>query len=222
MFLGIGVLRAALAEAVVDPPVAPPPNDADLPRFAVLVPLFREAEVVGDLVAALLRLDYPVDRLDLRLVVEADDLATRAAADAAVAGTPVEVLAVPAAEPRTKPKALNFALACVDAPFVSVFDAEDRPDPDQLRKAAAAFHAGGPDLAVVQAALEIDHADGARPWSVRQFEIEYAVLFHGLLPWLARQGLFLPLGGTSNHFRASHPLLPQENESDFSCVFSTG
>ena len=203
LFLGIGVLRAHLAEAIVDPPVAPPLATADLPRFAVLVPLFRESDVVGDLVAALLRLDYPVDRLDLRLVVEADDAATTIAAERAVAGTPVEILVVPPAEPRTKPKALDFALACVDAPFVTVFDAEDRPDPDQLRKAAAAFRAGGDDLAVVQAALEIDHADGDRPWLVRQFEIEYAMLFHGLLPWLARHRFFLPLGGTSNHFRRS-------------------
>jgi glycosyltransferase involved in cell wall biosynthesis len=203
LFLGIGVLRAHLAEAIVDPPDAPPVATADLPRFAVLVPLFREADVVGDLVAALLRLDYPADRLDLRLVVEGDDAETRIAAEVAVAGTPVEVLVVPPAAPRTKPKALDLALACVDAPFVTVFDAEDRPDPDQLRKAAAAFRVGGADLAVVQAALEIDHADGDRPWLVRQFEIEYAMLFHGLLPWLARHRFFLPLGGTSNHFRRS-------------------
>ena len=203
LFLGIGVLRAHLAEAIVEPPAPPAVPTADLPRFAVLVPLFREADVVGDLVAALLRLDYPADRLDLRLVVEGDDDETRIAAEREVAGTPVEILVVPPAEPRTKPKALDFALACVDAPFVTVFDAEDRPDPDQLRKAAAAFRAGGEDLAVVQAALEIDHADGDRPWLVRQFEIEYAMLFHGLLPWLAHHRFFLPLGGTSNHFRRS-------------------
>ncbi len=161
VFLGIGILRALLAEAMIAPPAPTPLADADLPRFAVLVPLHREAAVVGDLVAALLCLDYPDDRLDLRLVVEADDEATRRAAEGAVAGTGVEILVVPPAVPRTKPKALNFALACVDAPFVTVFDAEDRPDPDQLRKAAAAFHAGGDDLAVVQAALEIDHADSA-------------------------------------------------------------
>lgn len=201
LFLGIGTLRAVIAEA--DPPaVEPPPlGEADLPRFAVLVPLHDEAEVVDDLVAALTRLDYPADRLDLRLVIEADDGATLGAAEAAVEGTAIEILAVPPAAPRTKPKALNFALQCVDAPFVTIYDAEDRPDPDQLRRAAAAFAAAGPELAVVQAALEIDHAAEARPWLVSQFEIEYAMLFHGLLPWLARRRLFLPLGGTSNHFR---------------------
>ncbi len=201
LFLGLGLLRAHIADAVPEIEHHPPVAEAELPRFAVLVPLHREAAVVDDLVAALARLDYPADRLDLRLVVEADDAETRAAVARAVAGTPIEMIDVPVVLPRTKPKALNFALATVDAPFVSVFDAEDRPDPDQLRRAAAAFRAGGDDLAVVQAALEIDHADVARPWLVRQFEIEYAMLFHGLLPWLARHRLFLPLGGTSNHFR---------------------
>ncbi len=200
VFLLIGLFRLLVAETG-QPPPPPPLADADLPRFAVLVPIHREEAVVADLVAALSRLDYPADRLDLRLVVEADDLATRAAAERAVAGTAVDMVIVPPSLPRTKPKALDFALATVDADFVTVYDAEDRPDPDQLRRAAGAFALGSDDLAVVQAALEIDHAADARPWLVRQFEIEYAMLFHGLLPWLAERRLFLPLGGTSNHFR---------------------
>ncbi|TBW39297.1 glycosyltransferase [Siculibacillus lacustris] len=201
LFLLLGFARAAIADSV--PLVVPPPAlaDAELPHFAVLVPIHDEAPVVADLVAALGRLDYPADRLAVRLVVEADDAATLAAAEAAVADTAIETIRVPPSQPRTKPKALDFALATVDADLVCVYDAEDRPDPDQLRRAAAAFSAGPPDLAVVQAALEIDHVEADRTWLVRQFEIEYAMLFHGLLPWLAANDLFLPLGGTSNHFR---------------------
>lgn len=201
LFLAIGVLRAHVADVVAAPPPPTPIADADLPSFAVLVPLHHEAKVVPRLVEALLRLDYPADRLDRRLVVEADDLDTRAAVETAIRETPIDVVLVPPSRPRTKPKALNFALATVDAAIVTVYDAEDRPDPDQLRLAAAAFAAGPPDLAVVQAALEIDHTEADRSWLVRQFEIEYAMLFHGLLPWLAARDLFLPLGGTSNHFR---------------------
>lgn len=201
VFLAIGLLRILVAE--IRPPRPPPViAEAALPRYAVLVPVYREAEVVEDLVAALLRLDYPRDRLAIRLVVEADDLDTRRVAERAVAcDAAVDVVVVPPSRPRTKPKALNFALATVDAALVTIYDAEDRPDPDQLRRAVAAFAAGPPDLAVVQAALEIDHAPSDRSWLVRQFEIEYAMLFHGLLPWLAERRLFLPLGGTSNHFR---------------------
>lgn len=199
-FLAIGLFRLLVAD--VRPPARRPGADgAELPRYAVLVPVFREVEVIDDLVAALLALDYPPDRLEIRLIVEADDGPTRDAARAAVRGTHLDVVEVPPSWPRTKPKALNFALATVDAELVTVYDAEDRPDRDQLRAAAAAFAVAPPELAVVQAALTIDHADHERPWLVRQFEIEYAMLFGGLLPWLAERRLFLPLGGTSNHFR---------------------
>ena len=208
-FLLIGLFRAWMADEDVDDEPSPPLPDEALPTVAVLVPLHREAEVVADLVAALLTLDYPAERLDIRLVIEADDETTLAAAHRAVraaersapSAPPIDVLAVRPSLPRTKPKALNVALATVDAEIVTVFDAEDRPAPDQLRRAAAAFAAGPSDLAVVQAALEIDHDERDRSWWVRQFEIEYAVLFHGLLPWLSRRRLFFPLGGTSNHFR---------------------
>jgi hypothetical protein len=203
LFFAIGFARAVVADDVPQPIRPPPVADDDLPSFAVLVAVHREAAVIGDLVAALGRIDYPADRLALRLVVEADDAETVAAAEAAIVGTAIETVMVPPSEPRTKPKALNFALRTVDAEFVSVFDAEDRPAPDQLRRAAAAFRHGPSDLAVVQAALEIDHVDADRPWLVRQFEMEYAMLFHGLLPWLAIRSPFLPLGGTSNHFRRS-------------------
>ncbi|NLH82783.1 MAG: glycosyltransferase [Phyllobacteriaceae bacterium] len=200
-FLTIGLFRLLVADLV--PPRPPAPIDEEeLPRYAVLVPVYREARVVGDLVAALARLDYPRDRLEVRLIVEADDLDTRHAAIEAVGGDPAfDVVVVPPSRPRTKPKALDFALATIDAELVTVYDAEDRPEPDQLRRAAAVFAAGPPELAVVQAALEIDHTERARPWLVRQFEIEYAMNFDGLLPWLAARRLFLPLGGTSNHFR---------------------
>lgn len=199
-FLMIGLFRLFVADAR-PPPRAALVADADLPRYGVLVAVYREVAVIEALVEALCALDYPADRLDIRIVVEADDTPTRLAAEAATRGTVVDVVAVPPSKPRTKPKALNFALATVDAEIVTVFDAEDRPDPDQLRLAVAAFRAGPPELAVVQAVLVIDHADHARPWLVRQFEIEYATLFRGLLPWLAERRLFLPLGGTSNHFR---------------------
>ena len=200
IFLVIGLLRMLVAEGAMPPP-PPPVPDAALPRYGVLVPIYREAAVVPDLVAALRALDYPADRLEVRLIVEEDDAETRCAVETALAETSFDMVVVPPSRPRTKPKALNFALATVAADFVTIYDAEDRPDPDQLRRAAAVFAAAPPDLAVVQAALAIDHDEGDRSWLVRQFEIEYAVLFRAILPWLAERRLLLPLGGTSNHFR---------------------
>ena len=102
----------------------------------------------------------------------------------------------PSSQPRTKPKALTYALNFARGDYVVVFDAEDRPEPDQLRKAAAAFREQ-PGLGCVQARLTPDNRDS---WFARMFTLEYAANFDVLLPALASWRVPLPLGGTSNHF----------------------
>jgi cellulose synthase/poly-beta-1,6-N-acetylglucosamine synthase-like glycosyltransferase len=111
----------------------------------------------------------------------------------------IDVVIIPASAPRTKPKALNAGLARARGEFVVVYDAEDRPHPQQLRAALAAFEDGGERLACVQAPLSIDNAEVT--WIARQFAAEYAIQFREMLPLLAHLDLPLPLGGTSNHFR---------------------
>ncbi len=112
-----------------------------------------------------------------------------------------DVIVLPDGHPRTKPRALNAALEAARGDLVVVYDAEDRPDPGQLRAAAARFARAPADLACLQARLTIDHAD--ETWITRLFALDYAALFHGVKPGLAALGLPVPLGGTSNHFRAS-------------------
>jgi cellulose synthase/poly-beta-1,6-N-acetylglucosamine synthase-like glycosyltransferase len=171
------------------------------PTYTILCPLYREAWVTRDLVAALNALDYPSEALDIKLLVEGDDEETLKAALLAASGARhIEVVVIPPANPRTKPKALNAGLARARGEFVTVYDAEDRPHPQQLRAALAAFEEGGERLACVQAPLAIDNADVN--WIARQFAAEYAIQFREMLPWLARLNLPLPLGGSSNHFRA--------------------
>lgn len=129
------------------------------PTYTILCPLYREANVVADLVAALERIDYPRDALDIKLIAEGDDVDTIAAA-IAVSGAPhIEVVIVPPAAPRTKPKALNAALAYARGEYVVIYDAEDRPHPQQLRAALAAFEDAPANLACVQAPLDIDNAN---------------------------------------------------------------
>lgn len=198
-FLGMGALRlgAAFVPQARGPRAAPVP-DAELPDYTILVPLYREARVAGDLVRALGRLDYPAAKLDIRLLLEEDDLATRMAVGMLDLGPPFQVVLVPPAWPRTKPKALNVGLVGARDGLLVVYDAEDRPEPDQLRRAAAAFRAS-PETACLQAALAIDNAEPR--WIARLFALEYAANFDVLLPALARLRLPLPLGGSSNHFR---------------------
>lgn len=132
-------------------------EEAGLPAISILVPLYREAHMVGQVVDALRALDYPARALDIKLVLEADDTATIAAVEALALDARFDIIRVPASQPRTKPKALNVALAFARGKIVSVFDAEDRPDPQQLRHVAAVFASGGRRLAAVQARLLPDN-----------------------------------------------------------------
>ncbi len=172
--------------------------DDELPVYTVISALYKEAASVDGLLSAIERLDYPAEKLDVIIAVEADDSKTRAAIAARKGRFPITVVPVAAAGPRTKPKALNFALPFARGTFTVVYDAEDRPQPDQLRRAVNAFRAGDERLACVQARLCIDNT--ADSWLTRMFTAEYAGQFDVFLPGLAALGLPLPLGGSSNHF----------------------
>ncbi len=183
------------------PGAVPPEREAEhgpLPVYTILVPLYREARMAPQIVAALGALDYPARLLDVKLVIEADDAETLAAVRAC-APAHFEIVETPAGGPRTKPKAMSFALAFARGTLLTIYDAEDRPHPMQLRAAAAAFASGGEDLVCVQAPLRFYNA--RENFLTRCFALEYAIHFHLALPALLRLGAPIPLGGTSNHFR---------------------
>ena len=199
LLVGPAVIRlAAIATPLPPEPVLRRPPDEELPVYSILIPLRSEAAMVPQLFEAMWALDYPPARLDVKFVVEADSLETLAAVRGRLGDPRVSLLPVPDAPPRTKPKALDFALPLCAGDFVVVYDAEDIPDPDQLWKAAVRFR-DTPDLVCLQARLVIDNAD--RSWIAALFAGEYSALFMVLLPALARWRLPMPLGGTSNHFR---------------------
>lgn len=172
---------------------------ARLPVITVIVPLYRERAVAGHLMARLAALDYPRDRLDLCLVLEDDDETTREALLGAELPPWVRVVEVPEGRCRTKPRALNFAMAFARGSIVGVYDAEDCPSPGQLRQVASLFARRGPEVACLQGAL--DYFNARRNWLARCFTLEYAAWFRVLLPGLARLGLVVPLGGTTLFLR---------------------
>jgi len=198
-FAGLAIVR--LTAALTPLPVARlSPRSDVLPMWTVLVALYEEADVVASLVAALDRLDWPTDRLDILLLVEADDLSTQHAIARLNLSKPYRVLVVPFGQPRTKPRALNVGLAFARGQFVTVYDAEDRPSPAQLRAAHAALtDPKQPKQACVQSPLTIHNAQEG--WLTAQFALEYAIQFQIIVPALVRLGWPVPLGGTSNHFR---------------------
>lgn len=161
------------------------------PSLTILLPVYREPSVIPELACAMRALDYPSP--EIVLLVEEDDHETRAVLDF----WPYRVLVVPPGSPKTKPRAVNYGLLHTRGDVVVIFDAEDRPAPDQPRRAVARMVAD-PDCAVVQAVLACDH-DG--PLIARLWALEYAVLFRGVLPLLDRLGLPFLLGGTSQYLR---------------------
>jgi len=171
-----------------------------LPAYSILVPLYREANVMPALARALRALDYPRHLLDIKLIVEMDDGDTAAVADVIASCDDIfSVIRVPPGTPRTKPRACNYAMPFCWGEFTVVFDAEDRPEPDQLRKAVAKFRALPDSVACLQARLNFYNA--RENWLTRMFTLDYALWFDYLLPGLDRLNIPMPLGGTSNHFR---------------------
>ncbi|WP_434449975.1 glycosyltransferase family 2 protein [Lentzea sp. E54] len=203
VYLVMLCFRCVVVAAGMGAPVIRPSAEdlahGELPPYTVLVPLHREQAVLPGLIATIRLLDYPDDRLQVLLLVEQDDTITRAALDVLELPSVCEVVVVPEGGPRTKPNACNVGLARATGELCVIYDAEDRPEPDQPRKAAAAF-AGLPDRVVcVQA--ELSYWNPWTNWLTRNFAAEYALNFALVLRGLDRLGLAIPLGGTSNHFR---------------------
>lgn len=175
--------------------------DHELPTYTILVPAYREANVVGDVVEHVAALDYPLSKLQVLLLLEADDTETIEAAKAARPPDFVRLVIVPPGGPQTKPKACNVGLALAEGEFLVIYDAEDRPEPGQLREVVAAFRDADDSTVCVQARL--NYFNTTTNILTRMFTLEYSFWFDYMLPGLDALGLPIPLGGTSNHFRVS-------------------
>lgn len=173
--------------------------DEDLPVYTLMLPLYREPEVLPHLIRSVQAMDYPQHKLDVKILLEPDDTATRAAVAGMELPSNFQVLVVPEDGPKGKPKACNYGLAHARGDFVVLYDAEDRPEPDQLKKALVAFGKGGPMMSCVQAKLNYFNAD--QNLLTRWFTIEYSTWFELYLPGLNSLQAPIALGGTSNHFR---------------------
>lgn len=173
--------------------------DGNLPRYTILVPAYNEPEVVGDLIGAMAALEYPRDKLQVLLLLEADDDVTITAAKDCADSDAITIVLVPPAEPRTKPKACNYGLHFATGEIVTIFDAEDLPEPLQLRRVVAAFADLPDDVACVQAKLV--YHNGHQNLLTGWFTAEYGLWFGYLLPGMMGSTSPIPLGGTSNHLR---------------------
>ena len=176
-------------------------KDADWPEYTILCPLYREASVVPQFVDAMQKLDYPPEKLQILFLTEVDDIETRNAIRALSLPSHFKIVIVPDGKPRTKPRACNYGLIRATGSYVVIYDAEDIPDPLQLKKSVLAFANHGTEVACVQAKLNFYNV--YQNILTRWFTAEYSVWFDLILPGLQQTGFSLPLGGTSNHFRTA-------------------
>lgn len=173
--------------------------ERDWPMYTILVPMYREPETIPQMVAGLKKMDYPKDKLDVQLLLEADDEVTINAAKAQNLPSFIRITEIPPSFPRTKPKACNIGLYCARGDYLVIYDAEDRPEPDQLKKAILAFDASPANVACVQSRL--NYYNPTYNLLTRWFAADYSCWFDLSLPGLALFRTVIPLGGTSNHFK---------------------
>ncbi len=196
----VGALQLSLARwKTPKPSVVLAPLCERLPRITILLPVYKEANMLAQLNEMLRSLDYSAAKLECLLLIEAEDRETAQAAVCIDWPVFCKIMSVPKGDHMSKPRACNYALARATGDLLVIFDAEDKPHPQQLREAAARFKSGDARLACVQAPLEI--CADPKNWRQSQFALEYKMLFRVILPCLSRASGALPLGGTSNYFR---------------------
>jgi len=171
------------------------------PKYTIFCPLYKEAHVLPQFTKAIEKLDYPEDKLEVMLLLEEDDKATIKAAEKMNLPKCFTIVVVPDANPKTKPKACNYGLQQATGEFAVIYDAEDVPDTDQLKKAVLAFEALGEEYICIQAKL--NYYNPTQNLLTRLFTLEYSLWFGLILPGLQSINAPIPLGGTSNHFRTN-------------------
>jgi cellulose synthase/poly-beta-1,6-N-acetylglucosamine synthase-like glycosyltransferase len=174
-------------------------TEEDLPTYTILLPVYKEDKLIKKLIWNLQALDYPKFKLDIKLVIEEDDDKTLNAVKDLDFPAIFEVIVVPFHMPKTKPKACNYALHFARGKYLTIYDAEDIPDTDQLKKVVKLFDKLPPEYICVQSAL--NYFNRNENFLTRMFTLEYSYWFDYMLPGLDTLDIPIPLGGTSNHFK---------------------
>jgi cellulose synthase/poly-beta-1,6-N-acetylglucosamine synthase-like glycosyltransferase len=171
------------------------------PTYSIFCPLYKEWEVVPQFVEAMSAIEYPKDKLQVMLLLEEDDQVTVDKCRAMDLPAYFQIIVVPHSLPKTKPKACNYGLKQATGEYIVIYDAEDVPDPLQLKKAVVAFERVGAKTVCLQAKLNFYNPH--QNILTRVFTAEYSLWFDLVLTGLQSIEAPIPLGGTSNHFRTA-------------------
>ncbi|NCD67977.1 glycosyltransferase [Mucilaginibacter sp. R11] len=198
LFLALVGSRFELHQAVTKEEVKQVVND-ELPIYTILLPVYKEDKLIKKLVWNLQSLDYPREQLDIKLLIEEDDDKTLNAVRNLDFPAVFEVIVIPYHMPKTKPKACNYGLHFSRGKYLTIYDAEDVPDTDQLKKVVKLFSKLPEHFICIQCAL--NYFNRNENFLTRMFTLEYSYWFDYMLPGLDTLDIPIPLGGTSNHFK---------------------
>ncbi|WP_214071926.1 glycosyltransferase family 2 protein [Mucilaginibacter sp. dw_454] len=198
LFLALVGSRFELHQAVTREEVRQVKDD-DLPIYTIHLPVYKEDKLIKKLIWNLQSLDYPREKLDIKLLIEEDDDKTLNAVRNLDFPAVFEVIVVPFHMPKTKPKACNYGLHFSRGEFLTIYDAEDVPDTDQLKKCVSLFGKLPNNYVCIQCAL--NYFNRSENFLTRMFTLEYSYWFDYMLPGLDTFDIPIPLGGTSNHFK---------------------
>lgn len=174
-------------------------HEKDWPLYTIFCPLYKEWNVVPQFISAINNLDYPKNKLQVLLLLEEDDTETIQKVKQFSLPKYMKTIIVPHSLPKTKPKALNYGLIKTKGEYIVIYDAEDIPEPTQLKKAVLAFQKADKKTVCIQAKLNFYN-----PYQnilTRVFTAEYSLWFDLVLTGLQSIKAPIPLGGTSNHFK---------------------
>jgi len=218
-------LRADRDQLFADSANPLPDGSMNLPKITAILAARNEPEpVLRRSLLSLRSLDYPVEKKEILLVTDFDDVNTGVLADRLSRELGLTHVVVPKNDdpswnlligqarkrgakwagidaeqlPNSKPRALTYALSKATGQIVTVVDAEDvQGDPLVFRKAAQCLQAKGYDA--VQGRLRfINYRDS---WLSLQSVGDYAFWFAFLLPKIRIRGLPVALGGTCYYIR---------------------
>ncbi len=175
--------------------------ESALPIYTIFCPLYKEWQVVPQFIKAMDALDYPKEKLQIMFLLEENDQETVEKIRAYNLPPHYEIVVVPDSKPKTKPKAMNYGLPLVRGEYLVIYDAEDVPESDQLKKAVLGFKEVPPHVVCMQAKLNFYNP--RQNILTRVFTLEYSLWFDLVLPGLQSLNAPIPLGGTSNHFKVS-------------------
>ncbi len=105
------------------------------PRVSILIPAHNEETVIRYTIEAMLKLDYPREKLDILVINDGSTDGTgEIVREYADADSRVRLYNVPKGEGgKGKSRALNLGLRQTDADYIAVYDADNTPDPAAIK-----------------------------------------------------------------------------------------